>query len=79
VTCREFTEFLTQYLSDELSAEQRASFDDHLSRCVNCRHYLSQYRETIAAGRAAFDDLNADVPTDIPEELVRAVLNARKH
>jgi len=53
-------------------------FDHHLTLCRNCVRYLAQYRETIAAGRAAFQDPEAAVPADVPEDLVRAILAARQ-
>ena len=48
-TCREFADFMMDYLSDELSTESRAAFECHLSLSTNCRHYLASYRETVDA------------------------------
>ena len=76
--CREFAEFIADYLSGELEAEPRAAFDRHLSRCGNCRAYLSNYRQTIALGRSAFADDDAEVPVDVPEDLVKAILASRR-
>jgi anti-sigma factor RsiW len=75
VTCRDCAEFLADYLSEELASDVRATFERHLTRCPNCVTYLEQYRATIEAGKAAFADQDAD---DFPEELVRAILAARK-
>jgi hypothetical protein len=36
--------------------------------------YLQHYRATIKAGRLAFSD---DLPADVPDELVSAILKAR--
>ena len=36
MTCREFAEFLSDYLSGELSPETRAQFEGHLTVCPNC-------------------------------------------
>jgi len=77
VTCREFADFMLDYLSDELSAESRAAFEYHLSLCTNCRHYLASYRETVKLGKRAFEDDDANVPSQVPEELVKAILSAR--
>lgn len=78
MTCREFTEFIAQYLAGELPARQGEAFDRHLSLCVNCARYLQQYRETIAVSRRAFDDDQGPLPADVPDELVEAILRARK-
>jgi predicted anti-sigma-YlaC factor YlaD len=77
VTCREFADFMADYLGNELGVEVRTSFEHHLKICANCRKYLDGYAATIELGRRAFDDLDAAVPSDVPEELVRAILDAR--
>jgi anti-sigma factor RsiW len=78
VTCREFADFMADYLSGELPADTRARFDHHVSLCVNCRRYLAGYETTVALGKRAFEDDDAPVPADVPEELVRSILAARK-
>ena len=77
MNCRECAEFLMQYVAGELPPETHELFMRHLAKCRNCDVYLQQYRETIAAGKIACDkeDRNA---TPIPDELVRAILAARK-
>jgi anti-sigma factor RsiW len=77
VTCREFADFMMDYLSGELSSESRAEFDHHLSVCSNCRRYLASYRETVNLGKRAFEDDDANVPAELPDELVKAILAAR--
>jgi anti-sigma factor RsiW len=78
VTCRELASFIVDYLAGELPRERAEAFEHHLTLCPNCRQYLSQYRETIAAGRAAFMDPDGEVPAEVPDELVRAILAARQ-
>ncbi len=78
MTCREFADFMMDYLSDELSSESRARFDHHLSLCANCRKYLTSYEETVKLGKRAFADEEAALPADVPEELVKAILAARR-
>ncbi len=78
MTCREFADFMMDYLSAELSSETRAQFEHHLDICANCRKYLNSYEQTIKLGRRAFEDDDAPVPADVPEELVKAVLAARR-
>lgn len=76
--CRELAEFLYDYVSGELPVEHRTHFEFHLSKCGNCHEYLVQYQMTIEAGRIACGDKSDELPANIPEDLVRAVLAARK-
>jgi len=78
VTCREFADFMMDYLSNELPAESRAQFEYHLSLCVNCRNYLRSYEETVKLGKRAFDDEDSALPADVPDDLVKAILAARR-
>ena len=78
MNCREFIEFLHEYLFGDLSAEERAEFDKHLAECPLCVAYLDSYQKTIHLEHAAFSvPEGAPPPADVPEELVRAILRAR--
>ena len=48
LVCRELVELVTEYLSEALSADDRARFEHHLSECPPCTTYLAQMRATIA-------------------------------
>ena len=76
MTCRAFADFLHAYLSGELPRDVLASFEHHLVLCVNCVKYLEQYRLSIALGRDAFDPSSAEVPADVPDDLLRAIVCA---
>jgi anti-sigma factor RsiW len=78
VTCREFAQFIADYLSGELSPDVKQRFERHLAVCPNCVAYLANYRDTIALGRRAFADDEADVPADVPAGLVQAILASRR-
>ena len=78
ITCRELLDFLYLYLEDELPEDLRGEFDRHLAVCEPCQAYLRQYEETIRLGRSAFADPGAPPAADTPEELVQAVLKARR-
>jgi anti-sigma factor RsiW len=79
LTCRELAHFLGDYVAGELPAAERARFDDHLAECDDCLVYLRAYEETIRAGKAAFASTDdAPVPRDVPEQLVQAILAARR-
>ena len=77
MTCREFADFMADYLAGELPLPQREAFDRHLAACVNCTRYLDGYRRSSAMSRAALEDADADVPVDVPEDLIQAILRAR--
>ncbi len=77
MTCREFTEFLYDYLCDDLPADVCAEFESHMAECPECVAYMDSYKKTILLEKAAlFADASSPV-TDIPEELVQAILSAR--
>jgi anti-sigma factor RsiW len=77
MTCRDVIEFLNDYVDGELPRAQRMKFMVHLGVCRECRKYLSTYKKTIRASKLACADQN-DIPRDIPEELVQAILKAKK-
>ena len=78
MNCREFTEFLHEYLSGKLPEGERAEFDKHLAVCPWCVAYLDSYKKTIQLEKAAFVPVEAPPPAEAPEELIQAILQARK-
>lgn len=78
ITCREFEGFILDYLDDALPVAQRRIFELHMKICRECRDYLAAYQRSIALGKAAFQDPDGPVPDDVPEDLVRAILEARE-
>jgi anti-sigma factor RsiW len=78
VTCRELTEFLMRHLDGDLVAAERARFDAHLAACRDCRVYLRNYEEAVRLGKRACVAEHDAVGDDVPEELVQAVLAARR-
>ena len=77
MTCRELTDFIIDYVSGELPSDVSVAFERHIANCPDCHTYLTQYQTTVAAGRQAFDDDN-DVPADVPEALIQAILRSRE-
>ncbi len=77
MTCRDFVEFLSEYLSSELAAAERSEFQAHLAECPPCVAYLDTYQKTIQLGKAAYAHPEDRVPDEVPQELVRAILAAR--
>ena len=77
LTCREVVDFLADYLEGTLSTVERAAFDTHVHECPECEAYLHGYRDTVRLAREVARDPEAPVPSDVPEDLVRAIVAAR--
>ena len=77
MTCRDFADFLADYLAGELPADTLDSFEAHIAVCPNCVRYLAQYRDSMAMGQRAFADLSGSVSDDVPEDLISAILIAQ--
>jgi len=78
ITCREFEDFVQRYLDDELSRKQRSIFELHMRLCRECREYLAAYRRSLEIGREVFRSGDDPVPEDLPEDLIKAILETRR-
>ncbi len=77
MTCKELVDFLGSYVAGELPEGQRFTFDAHLAVCPDCVNYLESYRETIRLGSEALAAGETEIPDEVPDDLVRAILEAR--
>jgi len=77
MTCQELVDFLMAYLDGELPAEQRGVFEEHVRMCPPCEAYLVTYQEAVKLGKAVCDADSEDLPADVPEPLIAAILAAR--
>ena len=77
ITCREQLDFVMAYLDGELTPEQRLQFERHLSVCPSCVNYLTSYQATVELGKAAMQNPDGPAPEPLPEELIRAIREAR--
>ncbi len=79
LTCKQLIESLAEYLEGRLSLSRKAAVMLHLLCCGHCRAYLHNYEATIAASKRAFVKIDEDQrPAEVPEDLVQAILKARK-
>jgi anti-sigma factor RsiW len=78
LTCKQFVDFLHAYLDGEFSGERLATVERHLSVCPDCTTYLESYRRTISLSVSAMTELSEKLPEEIPEGLLRAILDDRK-
>ncbi len=79
ITCKEFEEFVLSYLEGELSNQQQSVFEWHLRICRECRDYLAAYQRATELDRAVLPSSKDTLPEEVPEDLIRAILDARKH
>ncbi len=77
ITCREFEAFVLAYLDGELPAKQAKRFEWHMRLCRECREYLAAYRRALGAGQAVLG-AEETLPDDVPEDLIAAILDARR-
>ncbi len=78
ISCSEFESFILAYLEDELAPRQKYVFKLHLKMCPECRDYLRLYRASMVLAKGALGKDREHLEEDIPEDLVKAVLAARK-
>jgi anti-sigma factor RsiW len=78
MTCQEFLDFLMDYLDGLLPAPQHLCFEEHLGECPDCVAYLETYQQANRLGKEAYTAGDDAVPPDVPEDLIRAVLAARR-
>ncbi len=77
MTCREFADFIADYLAGELPTDQHAVFENHLSLCSECSSYIESYKTTVALVREQQNDEEPHFE-HVPEALVVAILDARR-
>ena len=78
ITCNEFESFILAYLEGDLPKRQKVVFEFHLKMCRECREYLQAYRATIDLTRDAHEAELKKLTDQVPEDLVKAILAARK-
>lgn len=78
ITCLQFNDFVGRYFDNELSEQQRVVFETHLRFCRECREYLQAYKRAMEVGHSVMSSSDSTLPEDVPEELVKAILDARK-
>lgn len=77
MTCNEVLDFLNDYLDGALPWRQRLAFNLHILLCRHCRRYLASYLETMRLTRTLENEPSSQL-TPVPEELLQAILAARR-
>ena len=77
LTCREFEDFVLDYLDDDLAETQHKQFKLHLRLCRECRQYVQAYKRSIEVSQAVCSSADEQLPEDVPEDLIKAILKSR--
>ncbi len=77
LTCKEFDDFMVDYLDQGLPVWQKFMCWLHVKMCRECAHFVREYQRTIALGKMAYDDPDEPLPDSVPEELIEAALAHR--
>ena len=75
--CKEFVDFLGEYMDGGLDDKSRTVFEAHLQICPPCVNYLDVYEDVVKMGRACCDP-DGEAPADVPQPLIDAILAARR-
>lgn len=78
MTCRDCVEFLLDYLDGVVPDDERFKFESHLAFCPDCATYLDNYRKAASLVQGLGREERAQRTPELPTELVRAILDARK-
>jgi anti-sigma factor RsiW len=78
LTCRDICDFVMAWLDGDLPDRERAIFEAHLKLCRQCVNYLDSYRATIQLARSSHEANPCAALPPVPEDLVKAILAARK-
>ncbi len=77
LTCKEFDDFMVDYLGGGLPLWQKYMFWLHVKMCRECAYFIRQYHRVIALEQNAFDSPDSAVPDSVPEDLVKAAMAHR--
>jgi len=76
ITCREFEEFLADYVEGRLTKKQLKLFDRHMAVCPFCRTSLAAYLKAMEMGQAVYaEDEKNETFDRAPQELIDAILD----
>ncbi len=78
LTCREFEEFIDNYIDHNLPASVSRKVYLHLLACWDCKSYIRAYKRSIEMSKAFCDKLDSEVLEDVPDELISIVLKNTK-
>ena len=77
ITCKEFNDFIYDYVEENLTPEQNILFKRHMKVCPMCRNFLRTYLATYNAKDELLPYSDLDVPASVPQDLIDAILDVR--
>lgn len=78
LNCKQFVDFLDDYVAGAQPDDVRKAFEDHIGCCKPCLDFLESYRSTIDASKKACCCGHKEIPKDkVPQGLINAILAAR--
>ncbi len=78
LTCREVEGFLIAYLDGDLPLTHRMAFQVHVLFCSECKAYIRKYKTAMTLGKTVFQDADGDAAEEIPDDMVKGILAARR-
>ena len=78
LNCREFEEFIDDYIDGKLPSSVSRKVYLHLLACWDCKSYIRAYKRSIEMSKAFCDKLDSEVLEDVPDELISIVLKNTK-
>ncbi|MCH7518860.1 MAG: zf-HC2 domain-containing protein [Candidatus Dadabacteria bacterium] len=78
LNCREFEEFIDDYIDGKLLSSVSRKVYLHLLACWDCKSYIRAYKRSIEMSKAFCDKLDSEVLEDVPDELISIVLKNTK-
>ena len=78
LTCKQFDEFMIDYIEGNLPLWQRISCLLHVRMCRKCARFVEQYKHVILLEKNAYAKPDDSIPEEVPEELLKAALSRVK-
>lgn len=77
ITCKEFNDFVYDYVEEELSDSQMVLFQRHMRVCPMCRQYFKTYLAAYRARKSILPYEDIELPQSVPDDLIEAILEVR--
>lgn len=78
LTCKEFDDFMVDYLDQRLPVWQKFMCWLHVKMCRECAGFIRDYHRAIKLGQNAYDAPDEPVSNSVPEELIKAALSHKR-
>ena len=78
LTCKEFDDFMVDYLDQGLPVWQKFMCWLHVKMCRECADFVRDYQRAIKLGQNAYDAPDEPLPDSVPEELIKAAMSHKR-